>query len=55
MWSTMRARARGWTSTRARGVKLKIEEDLDVVGINERRGKWVDERKGKGKGVKAHD
>ncbi len=46
-------RASGWTSARARGVELKIEEDLDVVGDSEDECKWVDERKGKG--APSHD
>ncbi len=54
-WATTSARAWGWTSARARGVELKIEEDLDVVGNNKDECKWVDELKGKGKGARAHD
>ncbi len=50
MWAMPSARSWGWTSESARGSKLKIKDDLEVMGNDERKGKWVDERKGKGKG-----
>ncbi len=46
MWTS----ATGWMITRTRGHKLMIEDNLDLVGDGEHKGKWVDERKGKGKG-----
>ncbi len=40
-WATISARASRWTSARARarGGKLKVEDNLKVMGDNERKGK----------------
>ncbi len=43
-------------SPRAREGKLKIEDNLEVMGDNKRNGKWVDEHRGKvNGGGKDHD